>query len=285
MASGNRASMREGPLAQLFRKTEEEAPERARHATRSSPRRRSAARGRSPPRPRVRREPQASASVRSRRRRLLPPRAVQILTRRGRRHRTRAEPRRPDDRGRPRAEEREEQAPRAQGARAATRACPRPRSAAFGLLRRHPREHPRPRPGPRPARAHRERAAADDQAMSSGGRARPAGGGSGRRRCQRGQPDGRGRGRGRGLHRRQHRRAVARGLVGRNACTSAATSRGSRLRVEPRSRPCGGHGGLRRHQEPGSRARTWSSSPPAREAAPAPARPRWWRASRARSAR
>jgi hypothetical protein len=28
MASGNRASMREGPLAQLFRKTEEDEPQR-----------------------------------------------------------------------------------------------------------------------------------------------------------------------------------------------------------------------------------------------------------------
>ena len=56
-------------------------------------------------------------------------------------------------------------------------------------------------------------------------------------------------------------------------------------RLGPRPRPPGGDGGVRPHQVDCSRARTWSSSPPAPVAAPAPARRRSSRASRARSAR
>ena len=49
MANPKRASMREGPLAALFRKTEDDAPERGRRPTEPAPEPRRAARARAAP--------------------------------------------------------------------------------------------------------------------------------------------------------------------------------------------------------------------------------------------
>ena len=68
MASGNRASMREGPLAQLFRKTEDDAPQGPRTASRSRSRRPAARCPRTVPPPQTTRhvpEPQGQERARS----------------------------------------------------------------------------------------------------------------------------------------------------------------------------------------------------------------------------
>ena len=204
MASGSkRASMREGPLAALFRKTDEDARRR-----------------RTPQAP-TRRAPSAATGRRDAAARPPRPRAAP---------RTRREPRSPHP------------APPPERAGAGARACPRRRSAcahAFSsdipedmlepaASRRRAR---RLRPRRADARRRRRRARAGSASPRAARRRRR------RRRRQRRQPHGRGRGRGRRVHRRQHRPAVAAAVDGRRhaAHRRAASRAGSAPAPTPSS--------------------------------------------------
>ena len=194
MASGKRASMREGPLAQLFRKTEDEAPERAR-----SPERR--ARGaRTPRSPRHRRRRSATSS---------------------------SAPPRPPAAPRSARAAREAEAPQAEQGWSRYEGVPSPEERLRSVFSADIPENILDKAPEPPARRDAEPATpslrlplrrARDRAGAARGR-------RGRRRRERGQPHDRGRGRGRGVHRGQHRHAVARAVRRRRtACTSAATS-------------------------------------------------------------
>ena len=254
MASGKRASMREGPLAALFRKTEEEGAEE---------RRARGGRAREPVERRARRAPVGAQRPR-----------------RGRARRPRPRARRPSPSPSP---------PSAPAASSRYEGVPTPEERLrYGLLRR---TSPRTSWSARPSRA-------------SAPRPR-----SRRSRSTRPQSP---------LHREPVLRVVGVGGAGVNAVnrmieaqvegvefiavntdlqsleqSSAPTrvhigddaTRGLGSGADPELGPPGGDRGVRRAQGACSRARTWSSSPPAPAAAPARARRPWWRGSRARSAR
>ena len=214
MASGNRASMREGPLAQLFRKTEDDAPQGAENRKPAQEPKAGRPLPKDGPAPQTTRhvpEPQAHKEQH----RSGPGQARPRARRAGAQGRSAAASHRPHDRGRPPRRGARGAAARARAALEPLRGRAQPRgSAALRLLVGHPREHPRPRT--RAPRSGRPIPGADDQLdVRRRDRAEAARGGRRRRRRQRRQPHDRGPGRGRRLHRGQHRHAIARGLRGR----------------------------------------------------------------------
>ena len=278
MASGKRASMREGPLAQLFRKTDEDEPGRRAAAARDEPCPEEPRGGRPLPRPGP--EPQVQpGACRSR-----APRARAPEPRRA--ARDAATPRPP----RPPAAPRRAPSAAARAGRARTRigrydGVPTPEERLRSVFSSDIPENIMER-APERERDHE-----------------PAPSIAARRRGSRREPV---------------LRVVGVGGAGVNAVnrmieaqvegvefiavntdmqsleqSSADNARAHRQRehpwprlgLEPRARPHGGDGGVRPPQGRCSRARTWCSSPPAPAAAPAPARRRSWRASPARSAR
>ena len=140
MASGKRASMREGPLAQLFRKTDEDEPKRRSLAARRRASRR-ASRAPVARCPRAGRRPRPRARCPSRR-----PRSSA-------RRKATSSSAPPRPRGAPRSARagasRSRTATAAQPLRGRAHARGAP---ALGLLARHPGEHPGPRLAPAPPR-------------------------------------------------------------------------------------------------------------------------------------
>ena len=266
-----RASMREGPLAELFRATEaaqraqgERQPSRERGAARADGRRSSAASDRADLTP-------ARCGARRDRRARLRLRAV------------RAEP--------ATAEPDPSRACRARGAERSRRSPSRPR------------RHPEPSPRADVSRGRAEPYAPPASRFvdaDAGERAAPP-----RRRRRRLVPrrDPRRRRRRRGAQRRQPddgRRASRRSTSSPSTPTRSSSQisdapdkihigesshPGPRLGCRPRDRAPRRRGGLRPVQAPRCAAATWCSSPRARAAAPAPARRRSSRGSRASSAR
>ena len=222
-----RVSMREGPLAELFRATEAAQRAQAEERPRKRERRRGSRRARADPRP-----PEPAAILRrypSPRRRLR------------RRARARAAPVEP-----------------AEPQPVARWLEPLPENPA--RLERAARQRVLPRGDPRRRRRRRrpERARPDDRRRHHPGR----------------------------LHRGQHRHPAA--ADERRADEDPhrqRAHRGPRLRRRPRDRPPVGRGRATTSSSGRCAAPTWSSSPPARAAAPARARRRSSRGSRASSAR
>ena len=210
MASGKRASMREGPLAQLFRKTEEDdARPKEKPRQEEPPRKEEQPRREDEPKlgrplPEGGPAPQVTKHVPE------PQGQTERMTEAAKR-----------------ADEREARRVEREGRYGHHEGIPTPEERLKAVFSaRHPREHHGARPGAGSARADPRVGAVHPRGARSPDRARPAGGRRGRRGRERRQPDDRGRGRGRGVPRREHRRPVARGLVGRpRGCTSGTPPR------------------------------------------------------------
>ena len=218
MASGKRASMREGPLAELFRKTDEdEGDARAkepRPAAAPEDGARAARRAEPAAAPRAGRAGGAcpgSASAPPRPR--AAPRSARSDAARARRPRSAAQPLR----GRAR---------RPRSACASSSPPTSPRTSSIGIHAPAVTRDPKVTPDRPPMSGKAQRADA-----ASGGRRRS--------RRQRGEPHGRGPGRGRGVPRRQHGHAVARAVRGREPPAHRRRHHArARLGLEPGARPC-----------------------------------------------